>query len=45
MIDASGQLRLAYATYWLGENRAGYHPRRLQITRLVQNGNRTLHVG
>ncbi len=45
VIDASGQLRLAYATYWLGENRAGYHPRRLQITRLVQNPDRTLHVG
>jgi len=45
VIDTSGQLRLAYATYWLGENRAGYHPRRLQITRLVQNPDRTLRVG
>jgi beta-xylosidase len=45
VIDTAGQLRLAYATYWLGENRAGYHPRRLQITRLLQNGDRTLRVG
>jgi Glycosyl hydrolases family 43 len=46
VVDASGtKLRLAYATYWLGENRNGYHPRRLQITGLVQYGFGALRVG
>ncbi len=45
VIDAAGKLHLAYATYWLGENRGGYHPRRLHITGIVQNPDRTLRVG
>ena len=40
-----GKLYLAYATYWLGENRNGYHPRRLHIAGLVQNADQTLRVG
>jgi hypothetical protein len=33
-LDTSGHLRLAYATFWLGETR-GDHPRRLQIATLT----------
>jgi hypothetical protein len=45
IVDTNGKLRLAYASFWLGENRAGYHPRRLHIAGLVQNADRTLRVG
>ena len=46
----SNKLYLAYASYWLGENRNGYHPRRLHIAGLIQNPStslmgRTLRVG
>ncbi len=44
------QLYLAYASYWLGENRNGYHPRRLHVTGFLQTPSanlmgRTLRVG
>jgi hypothetical protein len=44
------QLYVAYATYWLGENRNGYHPRRLHVTGLLQTPStslmgRTLRIG
>ena len=45
VVSPSGKLYLAYASYWLGENRGGYHPRRLHIAGLVQNPDRTLRVG
>ena len=45
VISAGGRLYIAYASYWLGENRDGYHPRRLHTASLVQNGNRTLRLG
>jgi hypothetical protein len=41
----ANKLYLAYASYWLGENRNGYHPRRLHITGLIQNPDHTLRVG
>ena len=41
--DTAGRLRLAYASFWLGENRgAGIHPRRLHIAQLVQDKGGTL---
>ena len=40
-----GRLRLAYHSYWLNENRNGFHPRRLQIATIVQNPDRTLRRG
>jgi hypothetical protein len=44
------QLYLAYASYWQGENRNGYHPRRLHVTGFLQTPSaslmgRTLRVG
>jgi predicted amidohydrolase len=45
VIDPNGKLHLAYASYWLGENRNGYHPRRLHIANLVQNPDKSLRVG
>lgn len=41
----SGKVYLAYASYWLGENRNGYHPRRLHIAGVIQNADRTLRIG
>jgi beta-xylosidase len=43
--DTSNRLKLAYATFWLGENRNGYHPRRLHTLTLVQNADKTLRIG
>lgn len=43
--DTSNRLKLAYATFWLGENRNGYHPRRLHTLTLVQNADKTLKIG
>ncbi|GAB7192229.1 hypothetical protein NUM3379_29380 [Kineococcus sp. NUM-3379] len=45
-VDANGRLRLAYASFWLGENLGGAqpHPRRMGIATLVQNPDRTLRV-
>lgn len=46
-LDAAGALRLASATYFLGENRIGEaitHPRRMSIATLVQNADKTLSV-
>ncbi len=50
VVSPTGKLYLAYATYWLGENRNGYHPRRLHIAGLIQRPSttlmgRTLRVG
>jgi glycosyl hydrolase family 43 len=46
VVNATGdKLYVAYASYWLGENRGGYHPRRLHIANLVQNADHTLRVG
>jgi beta-xylosidase len=45
VVSPAGKLYVAYATYWLGENRNGYHPRRLHIAGLVQNADHTLRVG
>jgi hypothetical protein len=45
VVSAQGRLYLAYATYWLGENRAGYHPRRLRITGVAQNADHSLRIG
>ncbi len=45
VVSPAGKLYVAYASYWLGENRNGYHPRRLHIAGLVQNADRTLRVG
>lgn len=42
--DTAGGLRLAYATFWLGETRAD-HPRRLHVARLVRNPDKTLRLG
>ncbi|GAA4662722.1 family 43 glycosylhydrolase [Kineococcus glutinatus] len=43
-IDGAGRLRMAYATFHLGENLNGYHPRRMSIATLVRNPDRTLRV-
>nr|WP_246315555.1 family 43 glycosylhydrolase [Kineococcus aurantiacus] len=45
-VDASGGLRMAYATFRLGENVGGPvpHPRRMTIAKLVRNGDGTLRV-
>ncbi len=45
VVGPNGRLYLAYASYWLGENRSGYHPRRLHMAGLTQNSNHTLRVG
>jgi hypothetical protein len=45
VVSPGNKLYLAYASYWLGENRNGYHPRRLHITGLIQNPDHTLRVG
>jgi hypothetical protein len=42
-LDSAGHLRLAYATYWLGETRID-HPRRLQIATLAMGPMGTLKV-
>ncbi len=42
VVSPTGKLYLAYASYWLGENRNGYHPRRLHIAGLVQARSSTL---
>jgi hypothetical protein len=44
VVDALGRLHLAFATYWLGENRNGYHPRRLHTATLAQNPDGSLRV-
>ena len=44
VIDPTNHLHLAYASYWLGENRNGYHPRRLHVAVLVQNPDKSLRV-
>ena len=48
-VDTQGQLRLAYAFYWPGENRTdsgpsetSHHPRRLNIAKLTVRGDGTL---
>jgi hypothetical protein len=41
--DTTNHLKLAYAEFWLGENRGGYHPRRMHTLTLLQNPDRTLH--
>ena len=45
-VDANGRLRMAYATFRLGENVGGPvpHPRRMSIATLVRNGDGTLRV-
>ncbi|WP_432502350.1 family 43 glycosylhydrolase [Kineococcus arenarius] len=45
-VDANGKLRMAYATFRLGENVGGPvpHPRRMSIATLVRNGDGTLRV-
>jgi hypothetical protein len=46
-VDKSGQLRLAYAYYWLGEKRANTgipHPRRLAVARVVRDASGRLAV-
>jgi hypothetical protein len=45
VVSDKNKLYVAYASYWLGENRNGYHPRRLHIAGLVQNPDHTLRVG
>ena len=45
VVGPTGQLYLAYASYWLGENRLGYHPRRLHIIGLAQGPGAALHIG
>jgi hypothetical protein len=45
VVSATNKLYVAYASYWLGENRFGYHPRRLHIAYLIQNPDHTLRVG
>lgn len=42
VVSPANKLYLAYATYWLGENRNGYHPRRLHIAGLIQTRSPTL---
>ncbi len=44
VIDPTNHLHLAYASYWLGEDRDGYHPRRLHVAVLVQNADKSLSV-
>jgi uncharacterized protein with LGFP repeats len=45
-VDAQGTLRMAYATFRLGENVGGEvpHPRRMSIATLIQNPDGTLRV-
>ncbi|PPK97770.1 LGFP repeat-containing protein [Kineococcus xinjiangensis] len=45
-VDHHGKLRMAYASFFLGENIGGSHPhpRRMGIATLVQNADRTLRV-
>ncbi|WP_432547205.1 family 43 glycosylhydrolase [Kineococcus sp. SYSU DK004] len=45
-VDADGTLRVAYASFWLGENRGGEfpHPRRLGIATLERAADGTLDV-
>jgi hypothetical protein len=45
VVSPQGKLILAYASYWLGENRNGYHPRRLHIATLAQTANHSLRLG
>ncbi len=45
VVSATNKLYVAYASYWLGENRGGYHPRRLHVAYLIQNADHTLRVG
>jgi hypothetical protein len=45
VVSPQGKMYLAYATYWLGENRNGYHPRRLRIAGVVQNADHSLRIG
>jgi predicted amidohydrolase len=45
VISPQGRVYLAYASYWLGESRNGYHPRRLHIASLIQNPDHSLRVG
>jgi hypothetical protein len=45
VVAPNGKLYLAHASYWLGESRNGYHPRRLHVTGLVQYGWGALRVG
>jgi beta-xylosidase len=45
VVTPANKLYVAYASYWLGENRGGYHPRRLHVANLVQNADHTLRVG
>lgn len=47
-IDTAGRLRLAYAYYWLGENRRDTfiaHPRRLKVATIVRGSDGVLRVG
>ena len=45
-VAADGSLRMAYATFWLGENIGGPvpNPRRMGIATLLRNGDGTLRV-
>jgi hypothetical protein len=45
VISPQGKVYLAYASYWLGESRNGYHPRRLHIASVIQNPDRSLRIG
>ena len=47
-VSTDGALRMAYASYWLGERRVGEaveHPRRLGIVQLLLHPDNTLFVG
>ncbi len=50
-LDTAGNLQLAYAYYWPGENRSEFatmwqrHPRRLATVRLLRNSDNTLRIG
>ncbi len=50
-LDTGGNLQLAYAYYWAGENRSEFsnmwqrHPRRMAVTRLSRNPDNTLRLG
>ena len=45
VVSPANKLYVAYASYWLGENRGGYHPRRLHVAYLIQNPDHSLRVG
>ncbi|MCW2548434.1 MAG: hypothetical protein JWN96_2894 [Mycobacterium sp.] len=45
VVSPQGKLYLAYASYWLGESRNGYHPRRLHIAGVVQTADHSLRIG